>query len=123
MKKLILMICAVLMLAGCAIEIPKKYTLVYEVAASTEISQTIYIEEYDMRDRCVGMSRIEEPKTGTVYEFDASPYAEYVIVRLEWEGLSTGEEYTYFVANIFYLTEFNTIITLDGKTMVNEKRP
>ena len=123
MKKLILGVCAVLLLAGCTIEHPKKYTVVYEVAASTELSQMVYVEEYDKGDRCVGMSKIDDPKTGMMYEFDASPYAEYVIVRLEWEGLSTGEQYTYFVANIFYLTDYNTVITIDGKTMVNEKRP
>ena len=37
--------------------------------------------------------------------------------------LSRGKQNTYFVANIFYLTDYNTVITIDDKTTVNEKRP
>lgn len=119
MKKLIFILAALITLAGCSKESPKKYALIYDAEVMEGMS--VHLEEYDNNNRCVAINTIEHIRAGYEEDFRSSPYAEYVIVRIDvdTEYINT----TFYVANIFYLTNKKTIIQIDGKTTIQADRP
>ena len=119
MKRIILILIAIITLAGCSKEAPKRYTFIYDAEVFEDVH--IYLEEYDDSDRCVAINEIEHLRTGHKEDFRSSPYAECVVVRIDMDG-----EYiqsTLYVSNIFYLTNKKTTIRIDGKTQIQKNKP
>ena len=119
MKKLLIILTAILLFAGCSKDSPKKYTFVYE--AETIENMHVYLDEYDDNDRRVGINEIIRPNTGFKKDFKSSAYAQYVVVRIVLE--SENFSLTRYVANIFYLTNKKTTILLEDDTRIQSDMP
>lgn len=119
MKRIILILVAILTLAGCSKESPKRYTFIYE--AEVLEYWHVYLEEYDNSDRRVAINKIENLRTGQEENFRSSPHAEYVIVRIEIDAPFMKK--TLYVANIFYLEKKKTRIQVDEETLIQENKP
>lgn len=119
MKKLLVILTAILVLAGCSEDSPKRYTFIYE--AETIEDMHVFLEEYDDADRRVAINEIVRPNTGFKKDFKSSPYAKYVVVRIVLE--SGNYSLTKYVANIFYLTNKSTTIILEDDTRIQSDMP
>ena len=111
------------MLIGCSKESPKKYTLAFNAEVTTNVDMELVLEEYDNNDRCVGKNTIKNLKTGQEYKFKSSSHAEYIIVRIDFMHEEMGLYKTYYVGNIFYLSNKNTYINIEGTTKLQDDRP
>ena len=123
MKKILLLLTAIIMLIGCSKESPKKYTLAFNAEVTTDVDMELVLEEYDNNDKCVGKNIITNHKTGQEYQFKSDPYAEYIIVRINFIHEGMGFYDTHYVGNIFYLYNKNTYINIEGTTKLQENTP
>lgn len=121
MKKIVFILAVLFTLCFGSCTKESSYVFVDNTTASS-ITQDVRLMEYDSNGSIVAVRSIDNCQPGTKKEFVADSHADKVVCQLQWEY--SGISKIYYVSNVFYLKEGETItIEINGQTMISNSNP